>query len=129
MIDEFGRRPAPTTRREPDEIRVQDVLKLVVGVAVIILPWYDGDAVSLTSTWNAWIVGALILAAALWSMSRQRSVRAELTGAALGLWLLCAPLWANGIPSHHAASIGFGAAVLVLSLWGAALARRRIVAH
>jgi hypothetical protein len=122
MIERVVRR-ADARRR--DEIRLQDVVKLAIAIAVIIVPWYDGDAVSLSSTINAWVVGALMLTTTLWSMSRQGSVRAELVGALLGLWLLCAPLWANGIPTHHAASVVFGAAVLVLSLWGALLAHRQ----
>ncbi|HTW82515.1 MAG TPA: hypothetical protein VMD91_00445 [Candidatus Sulfotelmatobacter sp.] len=111
-------------RREPDEARLQDVCKLVVAIAVIVIPWYDGDAASLSSTVNAWIVGALILSSTLWAMSRPSSVRAELFGAALGLWLLCAPLWANGIPTHHPVSVALGALVLLLSLWSAAIVRR-----
>jgi hypothetical protein len=115
----------PTIRHEPDEARLQDVCKLALAVAVIVIPWYDGDAISLTSTLNAWIVGFLMLTTTLWAMSRPSSLRAELCGAALGLWLMCAPLWANGIPTHHPVSLVLGALVLVFSLWSAALVRQR----
>jgi hypothetical protein len=114
-----------TLHREPDEARLQDIGKLVIGIAVIVIPWYDGDAVSLSSTVNAWIVGFLMLTTTLWAMSRPSSLRAELCGAALGLWLICAPLWANGIPSHHPVSVVLGTLVLIFSLWSAALVRRR----
>jgi hypothetical protein len=118
-----------TLQREPDEARLdearlQDICKLVIAIAVIVIPWYDGDAVSLISTVNAWIVGFLMLTTTLWAMSRPSSLRPELCGAALGLWLICAPLWANGIPSHHPVSIALGSLVVVFSLWSAALVRR-----
>jgi hypothetical protein len=98
--------------------RWQDWTNLALGVWLFFAPFVVSGYNS-NSTWAAWIVGALIVAASLWALSMPRAPLAEWSNAILGGWTFLAP-WLLGFSSTggHAWNAWIvGAIVGLLSLW------------
>lgn len=96
----------------------QDPANLVFGLWLLISPWVLAYRMEASATWNAVIVGALIVAVALFELFRIRAWE-EWTSVALGVWLLISP-WLLGFSAVGSAmwtAVIVGLAVAVLALW------------
>ncbi|NRG19011.1 SPW repeat protein [Rhizobiales bacterium] len=96
----------------------KDVICLGLGLWMIVSPWTLAYADAMNPTWNAWIMGALITAAAFAALSAFHKSE-EWFSVIFGLWLVIAP-WALEFSSMPVATwnhIVVGACVVVLSLW------------
>jgi hypothetical protein len=101
--------------------RWQDWAKVAVGVWLLVSLWALGTVVDPTSSWNAWIVGVLIVTASMTSLRAPKEVRAEWASLALGGWLLLSP-WILGFTAQvNATRNAWIAGALVVVLAGLAL--------
>lgn len=96
----------------------QDPLALVLGLWMGISPWVLGHSAEPSPTWNAVILGVLIVLAALVALFRARAWQ-EWANAAFGLWLVISP-WALGFSGAAMAmwnAVIVGVLVLALAVW------------
>jgi hypothetical protein len=116
-------------------LRWQDMVNLVLGLVIAVAPWALGLANEMPlATWNATIVGALVVALAAIDLDTPAAWD-EWTMGALGLWLVIAP-WALGYAGHRwltSLSVGVGVLVVASSAWAlrdlGALPHRSGTAH
>ena len=96
----------------------QDPLNLVLGLWLIASPWVLSYSAETYLTWNAVIIGSLVV---LLAVSEVYMLRAweEWASVALGVWLIISP-WALGfsdmaMPMWSAVAVGL--AIAGLALW------------
>ncbi len=102
--------------------RWQDWLLLIGGIWLFVAPWALGTSTDAASSWNAWIVGVLVVASGWWALARPDVRAAEWLQALFGVWLFITP-WVLGFTAVSAAAWNawiVGGAVLVLGLWALA---------
>lgn len=102
-----------TERKKP-----QDWMNLILAVALFLSPWVMGFAGEFMPAWNAWIVGVVIGALALATLT-VFSEWEEWVNMVLGIWLVVAP-WlldfatnANAMWTH----VVVGLLVAAISAW------------
>ena len=96
----------------------QDAVNAALGVWLMVSPWALGYAADMPAVSNAFLVGALLLAAALGAIFLPRAWE-EWSEAALGLWAIVSP-WVLGFSSDSLATscaVVSGVAILALALW------------
>lgn len=99
------------------EVRLRDVINLIIGVIIAIAPWFNGDDTYTHGAIRLRFVAACVCAVSLWIMMHQRDLRAQIVNAALGIALVTAPLWRGGIDRYRVdmAAAGFVVAVFSIS--------------
>ncbi len=109
--------------------RWRDWVMLVLGAWLFLSPWIlgfaggapvgaEGVAGTTAAGWNAWIVGVVVAALAIWAIAMFAQWQDWLNGV-LGAWLVIAP-WVLGFGSLAAAawnSVIVGLLVLALAAW------------
>jgi hypothetical protein len=110
--------------------RWRDWVMLVLGAWLFLSPWILGFAGGApagaeptvagpaAAAWNAWIVGVVITALAIWAIVKFAEWQDWLTGI-LGVWLIIAP-WVLGFSSLTAAAwnqVIVGLLVVALAAW------------
>lgn len=105
-------------------------LNLVLAAWLIVSPWIVVPTTTAASV-NAWVVGAVVLVAAMASMRARRPEDVKWINVLLGAWLFAAP-WVLGFAT--AMNVAWnawivGGAIALLALWSASeiSARRRAV--
>lgn len=95
--------------------RWQEGVNILAGAWLFLSPWILD--LSGSPAWIAWVLGAIIVAVAVWAMITKEARTAEWIGALLGTGLFVSPwLWGYvGIARTNAWIIG--AVVIVASLW------------
>lgn len=96
----------------------QDVVNALVGLAVLLSPWWLGFTDSMAATVNALVVGLALIAAALGAILVPRPWE-EWTEAGLGLWLIMSPWvlqYALERP-NRLAMVALGAVVVLIATW------------
>lgn len=96
-------------------VRLRDMLNLVIGVVIIVGPWFNGDAAATNGAIRLRLVAAAICAVSLWIVVHQHSGIAEWLNAALGAALISAPCWRGGIDPERVAFAIAGAMVSVFA--------------
>lgn len=99
--------------------RWQDWVNVVLGLWLFVSPWLLGVSGVESASRTAWVLGALVVAAALWALASPQSVYAEACNAVLGLAALVAP-WVVGFSDLGVTVWSFfisGVIILVLSAW------------
>jgi hypothetical protein len=91
------------------------MLNLVIGVVIIVGPWFNGDAAATNGAIRLRLVAAAICAVSLWIVVHQHSGIAEWLNAALGAALISAPCWRGGIDPERVAFAIAGAMVSVFA--------------
>ena len=96
----------------------QDPLNLILGLWLIASPWVLPYSAETYPTWNAVIIGSLVVLLAVSEFFRLMAWE-EWTDVALGVWLMISP-WVLGfsdiaMPMWNAVAVGL--AVAVLALW------------
>jgi hypothetical protein len=99
--------PSPSVPRELElraandqssyEVRVRDVVTLVIGVGILVAPWFNGDDAATGGSIRLRIIAAAICAISLWLLGHQRDRFAEWLNAALGAAMVTAPFWRGGV--------------------------------
>lgn len=92
---------AYVTWKERKDQGIIDIVNLVAGAFLFLAPWLFGFSTETVTAWNAWLVGAVIVAlaaAALYAFA----VWESWANLVLGLWLVVSP-WALGFAGGHAA--------------------------
>jgi hypothetical protein len=97
------------------QVRLRDAINLVLGVGIIVAPWFNGDDVSTHGAIRLRLVAFAICAVALWIISHQYQVGAELVNAGLGIALISAPCWRGGIDAQRIDFAIAGAVVFAFS--------------
>jgi len=99
--------------------RWQDWTNLIAGAWLFIAPWALSTAGDPNSSWNAWIIGALIVCTGLWALAAPESQAAEWSTLLLGGWTFLAP-WVLGFAAVTAAAWNawiVGAVIFILAAW------------
>lgn len=96
----------------------QDSLNLVLGLWLAISPWALSFSEEMQPTWNAVIVGALIVALAVFEFVKLMAWE-EWADVALGAWLVISPwvLGFSGLATVMWNAVIVGALVAALALW------------
>jgi SPW repeat len=112
--------------------RWRDWVMLVLAVWLFVSPWLLGFATGAaptggaavasagftTAAWNAWVVGIVVAALAIWAIAMFAEWQDWLTGI-LGVWLVVAP-WVLGFSAMAAVvwdHVIVGALIVALSAW------------
>ncbi len=96
----------------------QDVVNALVGLAVVLSPWWLGFTDSMAATVNAVVVGLALIATALGAILVPRAWE-EWTEAALGLWLIMSPWvlqYALERP-NRLVMVALGAVIVLIATW------------
>ena len=96
----------------------QDPVNALLGAWLALSPWVVGYVLDAAANYNAVVVGALLIAAALGAMFIPKAWE-EWTEAVLGLWLIVAP-WALRFSDDRLArntAVCTGIIVALLALW------------
>lgn len=105
-------------RAEPNEgaeVRLRDVINMVIGIFIAVAPWFNGDDAYSHGAIRLRFVAACVCALSLWIIVHQRDLRAEIMNTVLGLALVTAPLWRGGIDEYRFDMAVAGAIVAVFS--------------
>ncbi len=96
-------------------VRLRDMINLVIGVVIIVGPWFNGDAAATNGAIRLRLVAGAICAVSLWIVMHQRHRAAEWLNAALGAALISAPCWRGGVDLERVTFAMAGAIVLVFA--------------
>lgn len=106
--------------------RWQDDANLVLGVWLVLSPWILQYTAASAAAWNAWILGVVIVAAALAAIFAYREWE-EYIAVLFAAWLIVSP-WLLGFAGTAAAvwnQIVVGVLVGLLAVWSAFAERQR----
>jgi hypothetical protein len=95
-----------------------DMVAIVAGLGLFLSPWYLDYAAEAYASWNAWIVGAAVVALAAVALFAFHQVE-EWANLALGLWTVIAP-WAVGFGAVSTAAMVHVVAGLIIATVAAA---------
>lgn len=98
--------------------RAQDWANLVLAICLFLSPWVIGFATEATPTWNAWIVGVVLGALAVATLSAFAEWE-EWANMVIGLWLVVSP-WILGFMANVNAMwthVILGLLVAALAAW------------
>jgi hypothetical protein len=98
------------------EVRLRDVINMIIGVIITIAPWFNGDDAYSHGAIRLRAVAACVCIVSLWIIMHQRDVRAQFVNAALGVALVTAPLWRGGIDPYRIDMAAAGLVVAAFSL-------------
>jgi hypothetical protein len=110
--------PPPASRTEaPDvpEVRLRDVINMVIGIMITVMPWFNGDDGFSHGAIRLRFVAACICGLSLWIILHQQDVKAEVMNTALGIALITSPLWRGGIDPYRVNMAIAGAIVAAFS--------------
>jgi len=96
----------------------QDWINLILAICLFISPWVIGFSAAIVPAWNAWIVGVLLGALALATLSVFAEWE-EWVNVVLGLWLIVSP-WLLGFAADTnvmATHVVLGVLVVAASAW------------
>ncbi len=99
--------------------RWQDWVGVAVGLWLFVSPWLLGVSGVEAAARTGWVLGALVLAAALWALASPQSRFSEWCSSVLGLATLVAP-WVMGFADLGVPTWSFliaGLVVMVLAVW------------
>ncbi len=101
-----------------DKRRWQDWVLLAGGVWLFLAPWILSTADNAASSWNAWILGILVIATAWWALAQPTERTPEWLQGLYGIWLFVAP-WVLGFATLAAAAwnawiVGIGLVLFAL---------------
>ena len=86
-----------------DKKRWQDWVLLTGGVWLFLVPWLLSTADDAASSWNAWILGVLVVATTWWALARPADRAPEWLQGLYGIWLFVTP-WVFGFTGLAAAA-------------------------
>jgi hypothetical protein len=98
------------------EVRLRDVINMIIGVIITVAPWFNGDDTYTHGAIRLRAVAACICIVSLWIIMHQRDVRAQFVNTALGVALVTAPLRRGGIDPYRINMAAAGLLVAAFSL-------------
>lgn len=113
-------------------VRVSAVINILIGMWVFITPWVYGAAWDNPTSWNAWLLGPLLVLLALvrW-INPMGSRKVGWVNMLLGLWLFISP-WALGYTFNSGRFVNnlcAGAVIFFVSLYGVTMQDRPATAR
>jgi len=96
----------------------QDVVNALVGLALMLSPWWLGFTDSMAATVNAVVIGLALIATALGAILVPRPWE-EWTEAALGIWLIMSP-WVLQYAlerENRLVMVALGAVIVLIATW------------
>lgn len=103
--------------------RWQSWVNLILGVILFISPWYSVTWGHANSSWNAWILGVLIVLVAIWALSTTAPAAVSWINIVFGAWVFISP-WVLGYASSTSVEAWsawiIGAIVFILAIWAVA---------
>ena len=99
--------------------RWQSWCNVVLGVILFIAPWFTSTWSHSNSSWNAWILGVLIVLAALWALATPGTPIPHWVNLIFGIWVFISP-WVLGYAALSAIAWSawiIGALVTILAVW------------
>jgi SPW repeat-containing protein len=103
--------------------RFEDWTNLVLGVYLFAVPFLFGTTGEAASSWNAYVVGAVVAVVAVWTLAAPTSKAAEWINVVAGAWLLVSPFALGFTDTAAALWNALIVGVLVISFAAAALGR------
>lgn len=104
--------------------RWQDWLNLLTGIWLFISPWVIGFfATSAAASWNAWILGAVIVVSSAAAVSMPQAWE-EVINILLGVWMVVSS-WVIGVASRAVETnfVIVGLLVILFAAWAMAMRR------
>lgn len=98
--------------------RWRDIVNLILGGWLFVSPWVLAAAPIHTVAWNAYLMGAIIVIAAIWALADFEPWE-EWVNLVVGVWLLISP-WVIGVAVSGAlvwSCVVVGVVVALLALW------------
>jgi hypothetical protein len=75
------------------QARLRDTICMMLGTAIVIAPWFNGDDSATHGAIRLRLVAAALSTVSLWLMMHRSDIRAEWANLALGSALMTAPFW------------------------------------
>ena len=97
--------------------RWQDWVKSAAGLWLFVSPWAIGVTGDSVSSWNAWIVGTVVLVGSLWALRAPKASWLQWVTGLAGLWMAISPALIVIASEMFWSAIITGALSVVLSLW------------
>jgi hypothetical protein len=110
-----ARERPPTDEMSTVPVRLRDMINMVIGVAITLAPWFNGDDAATHGAIRVRIIAATICAVSLWILTHQRHISAELLNLAFGITLVTSPFWRGPVDALRIDFAIAGAIVGVLS--------------
>lgn len=85
-----------------DSKKMLAAVNIVAGIILALSPWFLAYAATVTAAWNAWLVGAVLIAVALAAIYAHHQSE-EWMSVIVGLWAVIAP-WVLGFAGISAAA-------------------------
>ena len=104
-----------TDDADSHQVRLRDMITLIIGIGIIVAPWFNGDDLSTHGAIRLRIIAIAICALSLWLLDHQRHVLAEWANAALGVVLAVAPFWRGIIDAQSVGSTVAGVVIIACS--------------
>jgi hypothetical protein len=98
------------------DVRLRDVIALVIGVAITVSPWFNGDDLATHGALRLRFIAIAISVVSLWIIAHQRQALAEWLNAMLGILLVSTLIWRHGGEAQRLDSVIAGLIVTVFSI-------------
>ncbi len=99
--------------------RWQSWCNVVLGIILFISPWYSATWSNGTSSWNAWVLGVVIVLVALWALATPTSPYPPGINVILGIWTFISP-WVLGFANLGAEAWSawiIGVLTIIFAAW------------
>ncbi|QBD81845.1 hypothetical protein EPA93_40080 [Ktedonosporobacter rubrisoli] len=99
--------------------RWQNWADVVLGIILFISPWYTATWGNGTSSWNAWILGVVIVLVSLWALATPESPIPQWINTILGIWVFISPWVLNytRLAGEAWSAWIIGALTIIFSAW------------
>ncbi|MGI6082116.1 MAG: SPW repeat protein [Limnochordia bacterium] len=97
--------------------RWQDGVKGAAGLWLFVSPWAMGVTGDLFSSWNAWIVGIIMLISSAWAWRVPKATWLQWVGGLAGAWLAISPTFVLIASDMLWSNIAVGVVSIILSSW------------
>ena len=97
--------------------RWQDVIKGVAGLWLFVSPWAIGVTGDPLSSWNAWIVGIIMLISSVWAWRVPKATWLQWVSGLAGAWLAISPIFVFIASDMLWSNVVVGILSIILSAW------------
>ena len=108
------------------DVRLRDVIALILGVAITVAPWFNGDDVATHGALRLRFIAIAISVVSLWIIAHQRQALAEWLNALLGIMLVSTLIWRHGADAQRLDSVVAGLILTAFSISAAIQIQREM---
>jgi hypothetical protein len=109
-----------------DDVRLRDVIALILGVVITVAPWFNGDDLATHGALRLRFIAIAISVVSLWIIAHQRQALAEWLNALLGILLVSTLIWRHGADAQRLDSVVAGLIVTAFSISAALQIQREV---